>query len=145
MGRPPHETTDITPFYRESGRLRPPDGLGEAQRKVFVDLVLACPANQFRKSDVHLLTRWAELVVMCETAVARIEAEGMVVDGRHGPKPSPWVAIHRDCCRELRSLSQRLQLGPRGRAAKAPKVVASRTTSYYDRMALEEGDLDDAN
>jgi len=143
MGRPPHETTDLAPFYAESERLRPPDCLGELQRRAFVELVASCPVSQFRKSDLGLLCRYCELQVMCETAAFHLGADGMVVDGKEGPKVSPWFAIHRDCCRELRSLSQRLQIGPRGRTPKAPKTVAGRV-SYYERMMLE-GDLDDAN
>ena len=144
MGRPPHETTDITPFGVGSGRLRPPDCLGELQRRAFVDLVTSCPISQFHRSDLSLLCRWCELTVMAEQAALKLEQEGMVVTGQHGPKTSPWFGVHRDCCRELRALSQRLQLGPRGRAPKAPKTVAGRV-SYYDRMDLLEGDDDAAN
>jgi len=143
MGRPPHETTDITPLGVGIGRLRPPDCLGELQRRAFVDLVTSCPVSQFQRSDVGLLCRWAELTVMAEQAVLEMQKEGMVVTGQHGPKVSPWFAIYRDATRELRALSQRLQLGPRGRAPKAPKTVAGRV-SYYDRMDLE-GDSDEAN
>lgn len=142
MGRPPHETTDLAPFGIGTGRLRPPGCLGELQRKVFVDLVSSCPTSQFHRSDLGLLCRWAELTVMAEQAVLEMQKEGMVVTGRHGPKVSPWFAIHRDATRELRALSQRLQIGPRGRSAKAPKTVAGRV-SYYDQMRLE-GELDDS-
>ena len=142
MGRPPHETTDITPFGVGSGRLRPPDCLGELQRRAFVDLVTSCPVSQFQRSDLSLLCRWAELTVMAEQAVLEMQKEGMVVAGQHGPKVSPWFAIHRDATRELRALSQRLQIGPRGRTPKAPKTVAGRV-SYYDQMRLE-GELDDS-
>src|SRR6516225_4878524 len=135
MGRPPHETTDITPFGAESGRLRPPDCLGELQRRAFVDLVTSCPAAQFRRCDLSLLCRWAELTVIAEQAAFELQQQGIVVEG----KPSPWFAIHRDATRELRALSQRLQLGPRGRTPKAPKTVAGHV-SYYERMLLEDDD-----
>src|SRR5262245_1313377 len=101
-GRKPFETTDVVPFGIESRRLRAPDCLGELQRRAFLDLVTSCPAAQFRKCDVALLCRWAELTVMAETAAFHLGADGMVTaDG----KVSPWFAIHRDTCRELRSLS----------------------------------------
>src|SRR5262249_45058018 len=108
----------------------------------FVELVMSCPATQFHRSDVGLLCRWSELTVMAEQAAFKLAHEGMVVAGQHGPKVSPWFSIHRDATRELRALSQRLQLGPRGRTPKAPKTVAGRVSSY-ERMDLE-GDLDDA-
>jgi phage terminase small subunit len=143
MGRPPHETTDIAPFGVESGRLRPPGHLGEQQKRAFLDLVTTCPRSQFVAADIPLLCRWAELIVMAEKAVLEMQREGMVVDGQHGPKVSPWFAIHRDATRELRALSQRLQLGPRGRTPKAPKTKAG-PVSYYDVMQLE-GDDEPAN
>ena len=80
---------------------------------------------------------------MAEKAVLEMQREGMVVDGQHGPKVSPWFAIHRDATRELRALSQRLQLGPPGRTPKAPKTKAG-PVSYYDVMQLE-GDDEPAN
>jgi hypothetical protein len=89
------------------------------------------------------LSRWSELTVMAETAAFHLGADGMVVNTKEGSKVSPWFQIHRDCTRELRALSQRLQLGPRGRALKAPKTKPN-SVSYYETMALE-GDLDDAN
>jgi hypothetical protein len=139
MGRPPHETTDIAPFGIENRRLRPPDCLGELQKRAFIDLVASCPISQFQRCDLPLLARWAELTIMCEQAAFEMQRGGIVVDG----KASPWFAIHRDATRELRALSQRLQLGPRGRTPKAPKTVAGRV-SYYDRMDLLEGDDDEA-
>jgi phage terminase small subunit len=141
MGRPPHETTDLTAFGAR--RLRAPDCLGELQKRAFIDLVAACPASQFCRSDLGLLCRWAELSVMCETAVSHLETDGMVVTGVQGPKVSPWFTIHRDATRELRSLSQRLQIGPRARTPRAPKTVAGHV-SYYQKMELED-DSDEAN
>ena len=141
MGRPPHETTDIAPFGVEYWRLRPPDCLGELQKRAFIDLVTSCPVGQFQRSDLGLLCRWAELSVIAEQAAFEMQQRGIVVEGKDGPKASPWVGIHRDACRELRSLSQRLMIGPRGRAPKAPKTKAG-PVSYYDQMRLE-GELDD--
>jgi hypothetical protein len=68
----------------------------------------------------------------------------MVVATKEGSKVSPWFLIHRDATRELRSLSQRLQIGPRGRTWKAPKTKPAGTVSYYERMSLE-GAYDDTN
>lgn len=78
---------------------------------------------------------------MAETAAFHLGADGMVVAGEQGPKVSPWFAIHRDCTRELRALSQRLQIGPRGRTPKAPKTQPA-GASYYEEMRLR-GDFDD--
>ena len=142
-GRKPYETTDVVPFGIKSRRLQPPDCLGELQKRAFVDLVCSVPATQFRRCDISLLCRWAELTIMCEEAAFQLQQGGMVVNTKEGSKPSPWFQIHRDATRELRSLSQRLQIGPRGRTWKAPKTKPG-PVSYYDRMRLEDG-YDDAN
>jgi len=143
MGRPPHETTDLAPFGVKNRRLQPPDCLGELQKRAFVDLVTSVPAGQFRRCDLSLLCRWAELTVMAEAAAFQLQTSGMVVTGKDGPRASPWFTIHRDATRELRALSQRLQLGPRGRAPKAPKTKPG-NVSYYETMSLE-ADYDDAH
>jgi hypothetical protein len=116
--------------------LQPPDCLGNLQKRAFLDLILSVPRSQFRRSDLALLCRWAELTVIAEAAAFQMEQGGMVTDKG---KVSPWFVIHRDTCKELRALSQRLQLGPRGRTPKAPKVKPA-SVSYYERMAMEDRD-----
>ena len=72
-------------------RLKPPPGMGERQRAHFIALVAACPAGKFERSDLPLLCRYVELVVICEDAAKQIEADGMVdVEGA----PSAWTKIH---------------------------------------------------
>jgi phage terminase small subunit len=140
-GRKPFESMEIATFERDSHRLRPPDCLGELQKQAFIDLVTSCPASQFRRSDLSLLCRWAELSVMAEEAAFQLQTGGMVIQGKEGQRVSPWFQIHRDATKELRSLSQRLQIGPRGRRQQAPKTVVG-GVSYYETMRLR-GDLDD--
>jgi phage terminase small subunit len=138
MARKSYETTDVVPFGVDSRRLQPPDCLGELQKRAFVDLVCSVPRSQFRASDLPLLCRYAEIVVMAETAAFHLGADGMVTaDGQ----VSPWFRIHRDLTRELRTLGQRLQLDPRARAKKAPKTLPA-SASFYERMNLE-GSWDD--
>ena len=139
-GRKPYETTEVVPFGVKSRRLQPPDCLGELQKRAFLDLVCSVPAAQFRKSDIALLCRWSELTVIAEQAAFEMERGGLVVDG----KPSPWFAVYREATKELRMLSQRLQIGPRGRTPKAPKVKTA-GVSYYERMRLEGFDDVDAS
>ena len=139
-GRKPYETTEMTAFGGGNRRLQPPDCLGNLQKQAFIDLVASCPASQFRGCDVVLLSRWAELTVMAETAQFEMQQGGIVTpDGRQ----SACVGIYERATRELRLLSQRLQIGPRGRTPKAPKTQAGRV-SVYDRMRLA-GELDDVD
>jgi|SRR6516225_5337794 len=136
-GRKPFEITELT-THGPHRRLAPPACLGELQKQAFINLVTTCPASQFRRGDIDLLCRWAELTVMAEQAAFELQQNGIVTDkGR----VSPWFTIHRDTSKELRLLSQRLQLGPRGRAQRAPKTQAG-PMSYYEEMRLR-GDLDD--
>jgi len=52
-GRQPYATTDVLPFGSGTRRLRPPDGLSDAAKAAFLDLVTTCPADQFQPSDMY--------------------------------------------------------------------------------------------
>jgi phage terminase small subunit len=136
-GRKPYKTSDVMPFGANSRRLQPPECLGEPQKQAFLDLICSVPRGQFRASDLPLLCRYAELVVMAETAAFRVGADGMVTDGA----VSAWFKVYRDATRELRVLAERLRLDPKARTKKAPKTEVA-GVSYYERMALEGYDDD---
>ena len=141
-GRSPYATYDALPYGVSAHRIRPPDSLNELEKKAFRDLVASCPADQFRKSDVGLLARWAELSVMAETAAFEMTAHGRV--GPDG-KVSGWVSVYMQSVKQLSALALRLRLGPQSRASKAPKSLP-RELSYYEEMQLaEEGSDDDDN
>jgi hypothetical protein len=101
-GRQPYATTDVLPFRTGTRRLRPPDGLSDAAKAAFLDLVTGCPADQFRPCDMPLLCRWAELSVMCEAASVELQASGML--GADG-KPSPWFVIYQQATKSLSALA----------------------------------------
>ena len=138
-GRRPFSSVEITGYAGATRRLSPPECLGELQRQVFIELVSSCPATQFRRGDVGLLCRWAELTVIAEQAAFEMQQGGLVTDkGR----VSPWFSIPNAATRELRMLSQRLHLGPRSRTLKVAKTQAA-PMSYYEKMALEGFDATD--
>ena len=140
-GRQPYVTYDVSPFDTPTPRIRPPDCLSDLEKRVFRDLLAACPAGQFRKSDVGLLARWAELSVMAEQAAFEMTHNGRVTpDG----KVSPWFSIYTQAVKGLNGLALRLRLGPQSRASKAPKSLP-RELSYYEEMQLAESDDDDAD
>ena len=132
-GRQPYATTDVLPFGTGTRRLRPPDGLSDAAKAAFLDLVTTCPADQFQPSDMPLLCRWAELSVMCEAASVELQASGML--GADG-KPSPWFVIYQQATKSLSALALRLRIGPQSRMQKAPRRQVG-TISYFERMELE--------
>jgi hypothetical protein len=134
-GRKPFESVEVVP-YGYDRRLRPPDSLGEPEKRAFLDLVLSVPTSQFRACDLGLLCRYAELVVMAEQAAGELAAQGMVTaDG----KVSAWFTIHAQATKGLSALALRLRLGPQQRSRKAPKTAPG-TVSYYDRQELEADD-----
>jgi phage terminase small subunit len=137
-GRSPYATFDTLPYGIPNHRIRAPDYLGDLEKQVFRDLVAACPSDQFRKSDVGLLARWAELSVMAEQAACEMTMHGRVTpDG----KVSPWLSIYTQAVKGLNGLALRLRLGPQARASKAPKALP-RELSYYDEMELTEAESD---
>jgi hypothetical protein len=138
-GRKSYATYDVTPFGLPDGRLQPPANLGTLEKRVFLDLISRVPAGQFRDSDLALISRWCELVVLAETAAGELAAGGMVTtDG----KVSPWFSIHERCTKSLVALALRLRLSPQARADKAPKALPA-PVSYYDLKALDGGRDDD--
>src|SRR5262245_23619808 len=142
-GRSPHVTTDAVPFGLPNRRLRPPGTLSELEKRAFVALVAASPAEQFTAADMDLLVSWAETTVLARRAARELELAGgpVLPDG----KTNAWFAIHQQCVKTLNGLAIRLRLSPQGRnptARASKKTVAE--LSYYDVMALE-GLPDDNN
>lgn len=92
-------------------------------------LITSTPASQFAASDLPLIVRFCELSVIAERA-----AEGLrnapLLDGEG--RASPLVAIHASATKGMTML----------RSPKAPKRDVA-PLSYYQQMALEEGDGDD--
>jgi phage terminase small subunit len=135
-GRRPFIATDVVPFGAGPRRLRPPDGLSEPAKAVFIDTVTTCPSDQFQPSDIPLLARWCELTAMCEAASVELQASGMLAPDRGY---SPWLRVYLDCTKALSGLALRLRLGPQSRAQKAPRRQVG-PVSYYDQMQLEADD-----
>jgi len=139
-GRKPYVTHDVTPFDASDDRLKPPDSLGPAEKRVFWSLTTQVPAAQFQPADLPLICRWCELTVLADRAAAEMATGNLVENGL----PSPWIAIHEKATKQLIALSLRLRLSPQSRMDKAPKTQAAKDLSYYDRMLLE-GDDDDGD
>ena len=133
-GRQPYATTDVLPFGTGTRRLRPPDGLSDAAKAAFLDLVTTCPADQFQPPDMPLLCRWAELTAMCEAASVELQAAGMLAPA--GVGYSPWLRVYLECTKALSNLALRLRIGPQSRMQKAPRRQVG-TISYFERMELE--------
>jgi len=142
-GRSPYVTDDRVSFGIPNPRLRPPGTLSELEKRAFVALVAASPAEQFTPADMDLLVSWAETTVLARRAAKELELAGgpVLPDGR----VSPWWDIHQRAVKTLSMLAIRLRLSPQGRnptARASKKVVAE--LSAYDVMALE-GLPDDDN
>jgi phage terminase small subunit len=133
------ELTDVVAYGIPDPRLRPPASLGEAERRVFIDLVTSCPSGQFQPSDMPLLALWATTTVQLEQAAGELTAGGMIVDH----KPSPWFDVQQRAAKTLAMLALRLRLSPQSRSRMAPKTKPA-ALSYYDRTRLEDGDDDEA-
>jgi hypothetical protein len=137
-GRNAFVATDLV-RYGEPGRLSPPTSLGEAEKRAFLDLVMACPVSQFAACDLPLLCRWAETVALAERMATRMAIEGELDEKG---KPSGAFTIHKEATKTLTALALRLRVSPQARMQKAPKREM-RAVSYYERMDLEAAADDD--
>ena len=91
-------------------------------------IVGACALKHFERSDIPLLARYCESVVLAKRAAAALASEGAVIGGR----TSPWLVVQEKAVRAMTALSMRLRLSPQARretpAAKGPPA------SVYDMM-----------
>jgi phage terminase small subunit len=104
--------------------------LSDPERRVFIEIVAACDANHFQPSDLPLVCRYVEAVVLAEEAARELREEGAVVDC----KPSPWITVQEKAVRALVAVSMRLRLSPQARQPNNPKRPP--TVSAYERMNL---------
>jgi hypothetical protein len=115
-------------------RLRPPADLTDSQREIFIDLVAATESSHFRSSDLPLLTAYVRSIAMERQAAGRLDDEGYVnAEGR----PSPWLAVLAQACKNMAMLSMRLRLSPQGRSPTNPKREPA--ISAYERISLQGG------
>jgi hypothetical protein len=92
-------------------RLEPPSFLPKAERSVFLDLVNSADPDHFRASDLPLLCRYVESIVLADRA-ARELRRGAVKEG----KVSAWIVVQEKALRAMIALSMRLRLAPQSRA-----------------------------
>jgi hypothetical protein len=60
---PNWQSTEMaTPF--SGARLRPPDSLPDAARRIFTDLVGSLPSGHFKAGDISLLCRYCEMAAV---------------------------------------------------------------------------------
>jgi hypothetical protein len=114
--------------------LRPPSSLNAAERATFIDIVGACDPNHFRPSDMPLLCRYAEEIVLAERAARELRKNAVI-----GNKISPWLTVQEKAIRAIVSLSMRLRLSPQARQPTHPGTPRP-PLSVYDRMAMEHDD-----
>src|SRR5262245_63813506 len=90
-GRKSAEASAVVSVNGKGPRLEPPASLSEAERRVFVNLVTACDPDHFRASDLPLLVRYTESIVLADKAALELR-KGAVVEG----KSSPWLDVQRE-------------------------------------------------
>jgi len=117
-------------------RLRPPPSLSEAERTVFIDLVASAKPDHFVASDLPLLTRYCEAIVLGDRAAAELR-KAAIIDG----KVSPWVGIQEKATKAVIMLSMRLRLSPQSRAPNNPSRPAPPVSAYdVMRLAADESE-----
>ncbi len=104
------------PDVGRTKRLQPPASLNAAERAVFENLIAATRPDHFIASDLPLLARYAEAIVLGDRAAVELR-KSTIVNG----KVSPWVAIQEKATKSMIMLSMRLRLSPQSRHD--PKTV----------------------
>jgi hypothetical protein len=119
----------VAPMRTGATRLRPPETLSPAARKIFIDIVANEEPGHFRQSHMGLLIQYAEATALAERSIAAMQK-----------KDAAPIWLHRweKATRVMVALSMRLRLSPQSLAANNP--TRPKPLSIYKRMALEEGD-----
>jgi phage terminase small subunit len=133
---PRRSSVDVAFSSSTRARIRPPDDLAGPERKLFIDLAVACRADHFENSDVALLVVFCNALVLEKVALAGLKSDGYVTaEGR----PSGWLNILAQATRVISTYSRMLRLNPSARHA-TPASSEPEPISYYEKMSLERGD-----
>jgi hypothetical protein len=117
-------------------RIQPPEGLTQAERVAFAELVGDCPPEHFQRSDRPLLEQYARDIVGERAAFRRMQdLDPATAEG------AAWQTRWEKLAKATFNLSLRLRLSPQGRKQHPPKA-SNHPLSAYERMALEEADDD---
>ena len=117
--------------------LTPPVDLDPLEREEFANIVLGVPAHHFWPADVPLIALLAKNIVMERIAFGELRAAGYV----SGDRPSPWLAILQQATKAVSATARMLSLTPA--SYRQPATKPEEAVSYYERMSLLEGRLDD--
>ncbi|MGY8677105.1 hypothetical protein Q2941_04730 [Bradyrhizobium sp. UFLA05-153] len=115
--------------------MKPPSNLSPAERAAFLDIVNNTAPTHFQMSDLPLLCRYAEAIVLAERAAKELRGNA-VVNG----KASPWLVVQEKSLRAIVALSMRLRLSPQGRRPNNPPPKLTTPASYYDTFVDDEDD-----
>jgi phage terminase small subunit len=110
-------------------RVKPPSTLSQVERTAFLEVVNNSAPQHFQPSDVLLLSRYAESIVLAERAAKELRGEA-VVNG----KVSPWLVVHEKALRAIVALSMRLRLSPQGRRPNNPLPKLITPASAYETI-----------
>ena len=116
-GRKSGASFDVVCVDGKPSPLEPPRSLPKTERKVFADLIGATDPDHFRPSDLPLLVRCVENIVLAGRAAVELR-RCAVTEGT----PSAWLAVEEKATRNVIALSMRLRLSPQSRLDS--KVVA---------------------
>src|SRR6266511_6202090 len=122
-GRSAYQTAEIIPYGTE--RRLPDDA-----KRTFVEVVSTHTATHFKPSDLTVLCRYCELVVLAERAAFELSRNGVVLpDGTL----SKWFGVHASTTKQIGVLAARLKIGPSTREKRQSKKTPA-PVSVYDQI-----------
>jgi hypothetical protein len=122
------------PPVRRGPAPAPPESLGDNARRIFIDIVSAHPAAQFKPGDLTVLCRYCELVALAERAAFELERDGVVLPDC---TLSKWFAVHASTTKQIGVLAARLKIGPSSREKRQSKKDAA-PVSVYDQLRMRK-------
>lgn len=109
-GRKSAAALAVKPVTRAKKHVAPPEGMPEAGASLWRAIVEELPPEHFRFGDLPLLENYVRAVLLADEAQTQIDADGLVVGTRLGPKPNPALAIRDQAVKQQAALAAKLRL-----------------------------------
>ena len=111
-------------------RLRAPAWLGEAEARVWNDLVSACGPGHFAESDAPALEHYCQCACLAQQASDALATQAAVIDGRL----NPWITVQEKMVKSMIALAMRLRLSPQARLRRETTGRRGPPASAYELM-----------
>ena len=105
----------VVPLASKHKLPEPPSDLPESGAALWKRIVSELPPDRFRFADLPLLEGYVRAVLLTDQAQEQLDAEGLIVETRLGPRAHPMLAVLDSATKRAAMLGTKLRLHPSSR------------------------------